>query len=341
MVNGWSIMGAPGRRGVVVAIAEGDPRTCRRAAGSYARRRAAAARIPRTIGGVAHPAIEQVSEQAIGRPAPRLRPYVSSYVGYRMEGFAPGFHAGLPSRSITFIVSLGEPVELVAERRADAPADRFDGLVGGLHDRPALIRHHGDQHGVQLDVTPLGARRLLGAPSAALAGQVVTVEELLGPLARELGDRLRAGATWAERFAVVDDVLGRALGDADDPGRPGPAPEVVAAWDRLVALDGAIEIGALAREVGWSRRHLGERFRVEVGLPPKVLARVLRFERSRKLLVVPDRRPLAWVAAECGYADQAHLAREWVQLAGSSPSAWLAAEELPFVQDDPPLDRSG
>lgn len=210
--------------------------------------------------------------------------------------------------------------------------------MGGLHDRPTFIRHDGSQHGIQIEVTALGARTLLGAPSVALVGQVVTIEDLLGPLARELVDRTRAAPTWAARFAVVDDVLGRAVAGRGDPGRRRAPAEVLAAWDRLVGRHGAIEVAALAREVGWSRRHLSERFREEVGLPPKVFARVLRFERARKLLVLAERPPLAWVAAECGYADQAHLTREWVQLAGSSPTAWLAAEELPFVQDEPPPD---
>jgi AraC-like DNA-binding protein len=57
-----------------------------------------------------------------------------------------------------------------------------------------------------------------------------------------------------------------------------------------------------------------------------------RLERSRRHLH-SDRPSLAEVAAACGYDDQAHLAHEWKHLAGCPPSAWLAGEELPFVQD--------
>ena len=49
-------------------------------------------------------------------------------------------------------------------------------------------------------------------------------------------------------------------------------------------------------------------------------------------------RSLATIAADCGYADQAHMAREWRALAGASPTQWLADERLPFVQDDDGLD---
>ena len=102
---------------------------------------------------------------------------------------------------------------------------------------------------------------------------------------------------------------------------------------RLVDTGGALEVGTVAREVEWSRRHLSERFRLEYGLAPKVIAQVVRFERARRLLASRSRPSLAHVAAVCGYADQSHLTRDWRRFAGKSPTAWLT-EELPFVQDD-------
>jgi AraC-like DNA-binding protein len=105
------------------------------------------------------------------------------------------------------------------------------------------------------------------------------------------------------------------------------------AWRLLVETGGAIPVSGLADELGWSRRHLTEQFRRAYGIGPKELARILRFERAQRHLR-SDRRPtLAVVAAECGYADQSHLNRDWQQFTGVSPSRWIT-EELPFVQDD-------
>ncbi len=89
-------------------------------------------------------------------------------------------------------------------------------------------------------------------------------------------------------------------------------------------------VAGLADEVGWSARHLTARFRAETGLRPKEAARVIRFDRARRRLS-PTGRSLADLAAETGYFDQAHLAREFRTLAGCSPTAWLA-EEFDFVQ---------
>ena len=118
---------------------------------------------------------------------------------------------------------------------------------------------------------------------------------------------------------------------------PEPAGEVAWAWQRILETGGTVEVRDLAAEIGWSRRHFGERFRSELGLAPKVASRVIRFERARELLARPDRPGLADVAATCGYFDQAHLTREWRELAGCTPTTWLAEEtvvqDLPSVQD--------
>ena len=185
---------------------------------------------------------------------------------------------------------------------------------------------------MHVDVTPLGAQALLGLPASAIASTIVNLREALGAGATELVDRLGAARTWTDRFAAIDDVFSRAVVEAHE-----PADEVVWAWQRILETGGTVEVRDLAAEVGWSRRHFGERFRSELGLAPKVASRVIRFERARELLARPDRPGLADVAATCGYFDQAHLTREWRELAGCTPTAWLAEEtvvqDLSSVQD--------
>jgi AraC-like DNA-binding protein len=276
------------------------------------------------------PVGDPIVEGAAALAAPALRPHIEGYGGYRLEGFAPGVHRGLPSQRMTFIVSLDDPVD-IATMPAPGPPGRYGAFVSGLHASPATIRHDGRQVGLHVALTPFGARALLGMPAAELAGSVVELADLLGPLGVELQDRAVAAPTWEDRFAVLDDVLGRALRDA-----PAPQAEVAWAWRRVVETGGAVEIGALAREVGWSRRHLGARFRAEVGVSPKTVARVVRFDRARALLSGRRRPGLAEVAAECGFFDQAHMTRDWHDLAGCTPTTWLA-EELPPVPDPAPV----
>ncbi len=268
--------------------------------------------------------MEPVTDGAIRRPGAALRPFVECYRGYRLEGHPPAIHHGLPSRHLPFMVSFDRPV-------VTAEGGSRWAFAGGLHDKAATIVHDGNQHGMAIQLTPMGARTVFGLPGGVLAGTVVDLEELLGAHARELYDRLATARTWEARFAIIDEVLVKAARRRlEDP--PDPPSEVVRAWRRLVATGGGAEIADLAAEVGWSRRHLSEKFRTEVGLSPKVAARVLRFERSRHLLSMPTRPGLAAVAVACGYYDQAHFTREWTDLAGCTPTRWIA-DELPSVQD--------
>jgi AraC-like DNA-binding protein len=271
----------------------------------------------------------QLAESVTGRPHDLLLPYVAAYSGYRYTGFAPGTHMGLPSRHLTFIVQFDAPLRVTMPGRHDV--ERFECLISGFHTTPALIHHDGNQHGVQLQLTPAGARALFGFPAREVAADAVPLDAAWGATARELVDRLSGATSWAERFDVFDRVLLRAAaGRAEVPS--GARPETSEAWRRLVATDGGIGVRALAGEVGWSRRHLTEQFTGEFGIGPKEMARVLRFERSKSMVLRRDRPTLATIAAECGYADQAHMAREWRSLAGHSPTQWLAAEELPLGQ---------
>lgn len=269
-----------------------------------------------------------ISESVQHRPAPALRPLVGWYSGYRQAGLPPGRHRGLPSPYLTLIVTLDDPLIVVEHPDPRQPASQHGVLVGGLHTVPALITHDGRQSGIQLQVTPPGARALLGLPAGELAGLDLEADDVLGSFAAELRDRVREASTWPDRFAVLDDLLSRRAVQQESPGSP--RPEVACAWRALLASRGAMPIADLSRETGWTTRHLGARFRDEFGLTPKAAARVVRFDRARRLLqrrVAAGRAPaLADLAAAGGYYDQAHLAREFRELAGCAPSRWLAEE---------------
>jgi len=265
-----------------------------------------------------------VDEHCRRVPAQPLRPYVAAYTGYRQRGVPPARHRGLPSPYLTLIFTLDEPLTIVAHPDPRQPPGEYGALLGGLHSVPALITHAGAQSGIQVALRPLGARALLGLPAGELAALDLPAEAVLGGVCAELRDRVRAAAGWPERFAVLDEILLRRTADAD------VAPEVSWAWHELLREGGATRVSELAAGTGWSERHLTSRFRAEIGLAPKAAARVVRFDRARKLLVrkltAGGDYLLADLAADCGYFDQAHLAREFRALAGCPPSQWLAEE---------------
>ena len=272
--------------------------------------------------------MELIEETAERWPAAPLRPYIDRYIGYRFEGFPAGIHRGLPSRHLTFIISLQDQIEVAALPGTAASPGSFTGVISGFCPGPAIIRHNGTQVGVCVELKPLGARALLGLPAGALASNVAEPHDVVGRNAVNLPDRLASSPSWSSRFDVLDDVLAAWLREGRE-----PRPEVAHAWRRLLSSGGAVPVQELANETGWSRRHLSERFRSEIGMSPKVTARMLRFDRARGLLERARRPGLSEIAALCGYFDQAHLNRDFNDFAGCSPTVWVD-EELPSVQDN-------
>jgi AraC-like DNA-binding protein len=191
-----------------------------------------------------------------------------------------------------------------------------------------LIAQDRYQHGVHVEVNPIGLRALFGVPAGELTSDVVDLADLPTPWARTLPDRLAGLPDWPSRFALLDTELARTL-------RPVTlVSEVQWAWRRMASEHGTAPVAELADEIGWSRRHFTARFGREVGLAPKQVGRLMRFERAGTLLR-GGRRGLADVAFAAGYYDQAHLTNDWRALAGCTPSEWVR-EELPFLQDIEP-----
>jgi AraC-like DNA-binding protein len=249
--------------------------------------------------------------EMIRRSAPdALRPHVLGYLGYHEVTPGPFRRLEVPSGEVHVIISFGPEV------RCPAPIRSF---VAAPHSRHAIVDSDGEQHGIELRLTPVGTHMLLGVPMHELADRVVAIEDLLGRDGAELPERLYEAA-WPQRFALLDRLLARRLEDA----RP-PAAGVEHTWSRLVQTHGRATVETLADEVGWSRRHLFGRFREHTGLPPKVFARILRFQRAATLMADPHGPSLCEIALDCGYYDQAHLNRDFRAFAGRTPTELMAA----------------
>ncbi|NNG20264.1 helix-turn-helix transcriptional regulator [Naumannella sp. ID2617S] len=243
-------------------------------------------------------------------------------VGYDLRTDPRAVHFGLPAPAATVILAFEEPIDV---GWADTPGEsaKHWQMVSGMHTRPALVHTHGTQCGIQLSLTPLGFRLILDAPIGALANEVAGLDELGVPSA--LHARLADEPSWDRRLALLEEEL---LRRAVDERASQPGDEVAQAW-RLLRRTGA-RVDEVAGSVGWSRRHLTNRCVAEFGVAPKQVIRLARFDRSRQ--AVRSGLTLADAAYRFGFSDQSHLTREWVQLAGRTPSQTLA-EEFPILQD--------
>lgn len=272
--------------------------------------------------------------------APRLLGgLVPSTVGYHVEdqpqdglqdGSQDGLHRGLPSPYLTLIFSLDAPIVVgeTPEQARGPDAYSAEIVLSGLHQRPAFVRKPRREAGIQLAVHPLAARALIGMPAAELSQLAENSADTLGAQAALVRERLCELGGWQERFGALADYL-RAR-TADHARRTAVRPEVAEAWRWMAWHRGAGSMDGLAAHVALSPRQLSTLFRREVGIGPKQVSRLMRFEHARQRIAaaIQAGRPLdlAEIAAACGFYDHSHLVRDFHQYTGLSPTAWIAEE---------------
>lgn len=261
-------------------------------------------------------------EVALALPHPRLRPGVISYRGVRLALERPRRRLEAPIGAATLLLGFDEPVRIT---RAGRSPDTLVSVYCGPTTTPAVGEHSGRLSGIEVLLMPWAAFTLFGTPQYELADRTVDPDELPHALHTRIGElaaALAALPSWQERFTLLDDVFAR----WSDAGTPCSA-RVVRAWAELVRTGGAMPVRRLADEVGWSVRHLENRFREQIGLGPKAAARVLRLQRARRLLAAG--RGQAETAAACGFYDQAHLSGEFKAMTGCTPREFTAARQGP------------
>jgi AraC-like DNA-binding protein len=226
---------------------------------------------------------------------------------------------------MTFIVSVGRTIDVVSQTNPLQRPNSYGCVLSGLQASPALIAHDGNQEGVAIELTPLGSRTLFAMPASELWDLSVEFTDVVGATGSELWERLQPATTWDARFRACDDTLLRLVREDEVARRAAALLDDPGGYGRQ---------DAGGTETGYSRQHLARRFRREFGLTPKLAARVVRFERARRMLQsVPSFVSITQVAMSSGYYDQAHLYRDFSELAGCTPSE-LLREEVPFFQDD-------
>ena len=166
---------------------------------------------------------------------------------------------------------------------------------------------------------PAGAYALLAAPLRVVTARVVELEDLVGGAARLLVDRCRAAPSVQTRFVAVAAWLRERLAAAR-------AIEPAIAWaaEQIDAHGGDVSIAALRAETGLSKTRLAAAFRDQIGVPPKLYARIVRF-RGALEMVERGASSLTDVALAAGYYDQPHFNADFRELTGMSPRELLVA----------------
>ena len=257
-------------------------------------------------------------ESVVAAPHPALRPFVREYVAGSESTALPLVRRELPSEIAPVIFNFGAPFRVFDSSDPSRFVEQSS-FATGAFDSYVLVGSTGSYSCLQVNFTILGARFFLGMPLRNLANQVIALDQVLSAPGRRLVEDLGNDDDWAARFDRLDREIMARISTANVP------PTMSWAVNQLVRRHGQLSIGTLAEETGWSHRHLVRQFTEEIGLTPKVLARVLRFGQAAERLVRTTGGHLADIAADCGYYDQAHFTRDFRAFAGVTPTELLAS----------------
>lgn len=263
----------------------------------------------------------------VARPALPSRLAGVTMAGFRDRGVSGTAHRAVPHPAVTLAVDFGAGPLIVDDA---AGRQQQGSLVAGLGFGLGTFWIRGENfEAVQVRLSPLIARAILGTSPADLDGAVVSLDDMWGREASRIREQLGEASSWEDRFAMTDMLLARRF-----QSRSSVDPEVAWAWHQIVVSRGLTRVDGLAAEVGWSRKRLWSRFHSQIGLPPKRAARLVRFDHAAHRLTAGA--DAARVAAESGYADQSHLHRDVVAFTGVTPTGvanqpWLAVDAIAWT----------
>jgi AraC-like DNA-binding protein len=221
----------------------------------------------------------------------------------------------LPNGTFELVLALGDRHRLVGEVGTSLlPAASWT----GMRLRPLVLEHPHRCDTLGIILTPVGAYALLSRSLSELGPATIDACNLLQDT-EELADRCAGTPVLAARFALVERWLTTRIARAK-------APDAAVAWMAAQIERGGNElrVAALRKETGLSKARLVAAFGAQIGVRPKQYARLVRFRSVLDRLGRAGTR-LSDVALDAGYYDQAHMNAEFRELAGISPTEFLAA----------------
>jgi AraC-like DNA-binding protein len=246
-------------------------------------------------------------------PHPELALHIRGYIGYFESSSQRVRRRELPAGEVALIISLG-PQWRSIDPVTGASIGTLRTFIAGLDDTYSLVDSETSGAAIQVDFTPIGARQLLQLPMHLVSKRTTELTDLLGSEADRLVEQLVEAPDWHGRFLTLDNFLLTRIRRYERSTR-----EIDWAWRQLVLSRGSIRVQQISEQLGWTRKRLVKAFRDEIGIPPKVLARVLRFRRALAEFNAQQISDFSQVAAECGYSDQAHMIRDFKDLSGLTP----------------------
>jgi AraC-like DNA-binding protein len=226
-----------------------------------------------------------------------------------------------PNGQLEIIIHLGEPYRLVEGEKAEPCATA---CIGGIQLGPMVVEAlPGPNRVLGVRLTPAGAYALLARPLYELNGLTVDLRDVAGRAAGVLAERCHDAGSAEDCLRIAERWVSERVARS-----PGVDPPIAWTAAQIERRGGAVSIAELRERTGLTRTRLATGFREQIGVAPKLYARILRFQRALAL-VGEGAASLADVALAAGYYDQPHMNADFRELSGMAPRDFLAAHRYP------------
>jgi len=254
-------------------------------------------------------------------PSPHLSKYIECFWTLESGGKAALLSPEriLPDGCVELIFNFADPFTRY----------HFDGavetqphtLIAGQMQHYALIKPTGAVKLFGVRFHPGGAHRFLPLPLSELTNSIINLEDVWPRFANELAGKIEAARSIRERIVATETALVAQL----DPQREDN--KLIDAVVRMILRrEGLVSIDRLHKSLGTSDRQLERKFKAAVGVSPKFLCRILRFQKVFRAVELYQKLGWSFIAAECGYYDQAHFIRDFKEFSGQNPSVFFSED---------------
>lgn len=250
----------------------------------------------------------------VWNPAPALRPYILNMFAFHQKTTQPLSMRRYPMPFVILLIELGSAIRLRTQN-GNIHVVPHGGFAAGLSDTYADAEFSGVMTGIQISLTPTGARRLFGLSMDSLKNIAVPLVELLPRSYVFCLEQLHEAQTWRQRFELLEAcftplILGRDMNTS----------AVDWAITEMMATRDGVNMSALCDRLGYSQKHVISLFHDKVGIPPQLMARLIRLHRTMRTIASAPHVNWVNLALSNGFYDQAHFVREIKRFSGHTPS---------------------
>lgn len=234
----------------------------------------------------------------------------------------------LPTPKIEMMFNFGAPSRVSEPNYSQRFTDCTESWLSGLRSGYSFLELPPNVHLMSVVFKPGGAFPFLRFPLCELCNQTISLEAIWGRFADEIRERLYAAPSMQARFALLERLLLTCLSET-----PPGLDRVQFAVNEIARCHGALSMQTVSERIGVSQKHLIAQSKRMVGMTPKTLARLYRFQSV--LQSVDPLKPVDWtrIVHQAHYYDQSHCYKDFQVFTGHSPSEYLRLRRQSYAEN--------